>query len=211
MKDPREPLTNSKDSVPKPDANSATNVAQEAIIVGRLGAPHGLRGEVHIHSYTTPADNILNYQPWFFRKRPQGRKGSKRGSVHEGDSGWQKLAVSDLRAHKDHFLGRVQGYVEREEVALLKGMEVGVPRGQLPDLQTDEFYWRDLISAQVIDTNDVVLGKVAGLIETGAHDVLRVRPPESGQSEVLIPFVKTYILSVSTDEIRVDWDPAWLG
>ena len=118
--------------------------------------------------------------------------------------------MRDLRAHKDHFLGRIQGYVEREDIALLRGMEVGVPRGQLPDLELDEFYWRDLIGAQVVDLNNEVLGKVAGLIETGVHDVLRVRPMQEGQSEVLIPFVKTYILAVTADEIRVDWDPSWL-
>jgi len=194
-----------------PEAEEDLNSANEAIIVGRLGAPHGLRGEVHIHSYTTPAENILDYQPWFVRKRPAGRKGSKRGSVYAPSNLWRPLKVHDLRAHKEHFLGRVEGYVEREDVALLKGLEVGVPRSQLPDLQLDEFYWRDLIGTQVIATNDTVLGTVAGLIETGAHDVLRVRPAQAGQSEVLIPFVKTYVLSVSTGEIRVDWDPSWLN
>lgn len=195
---------------PMPRGQDLNDTANEAIIVGRLGAPHGLRGEVHIHSFTTPIENILDYQPWFFRKRPAGRAGSKRNSVHASDSGWQQLEVRDLRAHKDHFLGRIQGYVEREDVALLKGMEVGVPRAQLPDLELDEFYWRDLIGAQVVDTNDAVLGKVAGLIETGVHDVLRVRPAQEGLSEVLIPFVKTYVLTVTLDTIRVDWDPSWL-
>ena len=199
------------DTSPDEQDPNETEVGYEAIIVGRLGAPHGLRGEVHIHSFTTPIENILDYQPWFFRKRPAGRAGSKRNSGFASGSGWQQLEVRDVRAHTDHFLGRIQGYVEREEVALLKGREVGVPRRQLPDLELDEFYWRDLIGAQVVDTNDTVLGQVAGLLETGVHDVLRVRPPEEGQSEILIPFVKTYVLTVTMDVIRVDWDPSWLG
>jgi len=206
----KEPSISTPDGKSNPDADN-TDAASEAIIVGRLGAPHGLRGEVHIHSFTTPLDNILEYQPWFFRKRPAGREGSKRNSVHASSGGWQKLEVRDVRAHKDHFLGRIEGYAEREDVALLKGMEVGVPRSQLPDLELDEFYWRDLIGTRVVDTNDIALGTVAGLIETGVHDVLRVRPEQQGQSEVLIPFVKAYVLSVTSNEIRVDWDPSWLS
>ena len=86
-----------------------------------------------------------------------------------------------------------------------------MPRRQLPDPDDDEFYWRDLIGAQVIDQADRVLGQVAGLLETGVHDVLRVRPEASGAGEILIPFVKAYVLSVSREQIRVDWDPQWLS
>lgn len=175
-------------------------------MVGRLGAPHGVRGELHVHSYTQPADNLLDYQPWVFRRRPAGRAGSRRSRVDD----WQTLTLSDVRSHQDHFLARVDGYPEREDVATLKGMEIGVPRSQLPDPPADEFYWRDLIGARVVSVNDEELGTVAGLLETGVHDVLRVRRAEAGQSELLIPFVKSYVLSVSATELRVDWDPAWL-
>lgn len=178
----------------------------EVIVVGRLGAPHGVRGEIHIHSYTTPADNLLDYQPWVFRRRPEGRKGSRRSTVAD----WQMLVVHDVRGHQDHYLGRIEGYPEREDVATLKGMEIGVPRSQLPEPETDEFYWRDLIGARVVDANQTELGVVAGLLETGVHDVLRVRRPEAGTSEILIPFVKAYLLSVTKEVIQVDWDPAWL-
>lgn len=178
----------------------------EVIVVGRLGAPHGVRGELHVHSYTQPVENLLDYQPWVFRRRPAGRGGSRRSTK----SDWQALEIADLHTHQDHFLARVAGYPEREDVAKLKGMEIGVPRDQLPEPEGDEFYWRDLIGARVISTSDEELGVVAGLIETGAHDVLRVRRAEPGQSELLIPFVKAYVLAVSASELRVDWDPSWL-
>ena len=63
----------------------------------------------------------------------------------------------------------------------------------------------------MIDQGDRVLGQVAGLLETGVHDVLRVRPEAGGAGEILIPFVKAYVLSVSREQIRVDWDPQWLS
>ena len=91
----------------------------------------------------------------------------------------------------------------------LRGMEIGVPRSQLPELDEEEHYWRDLIGAQVVDLNEELLGTVAGLLETGVHDVLRVRRSEPGQSELLIPFVKAYVLAVTPDKLTVDWDPSW--
>jgi len=88
-------------------------------------------------------------------------------------------------------------------------MEIGVPRSQLPELPEQEHYWRDLIGAQVVSVDDVLLGTVAGLLETGVHDVLRVRRVEPGQSELLIPFVRAYVVAVTPDTLTVDWDPSW--
>ncbi len=195
-----------KPLTPPSSENDLSQRSDEVIIVGRLGAPHGVRGEIHIHSYTSPVDNILDYQPWLFRRRPAGSRRSRPAASAD----WRALRVDAVRAHQDHFLGRIDGFPEREDVAALKGMEIGVLRQQLPDPDADEFYWRDLIGARVVDTQNTRLGVVCGLLETGVHDVLRVRPDQQGQSELLIPFVKTYVLAVSVDEIKVDWDPTWL-
>jgi len=179
----------------------------EVIVVGRLGAPHGVRGELHLHSYTTPVENLLGYQPWLCRRRPTGKQAKRRTQV--GDAVWQSFEFTGLRTHQDHFLASVTGYAEREDVAKLRGMEIGVPRSQLPELPEQEHYWRDLIGAQVISLDDQLLGSVAGLLETGVHDVLRVRRTEPGQSELLIPFVRAYVVAVTPDTLTVDWDPTW--
>jgi len=178
----------------------------EVIVVGRVGAPHGVRGDVHVHSYTTPFDNLLDYQPWLCRHRPAGRSGSRRSVAAD----WQSLDFLDVRTHQDHFLARIAGIEQREDLAPLKGMEIGVPRSQLPEPEEDEFYWRDLIGSRVVNTADAELGVVAGLIETGVHDVLRIRQPTPGQSELLIPFVARHVLNVTPTQLLVDWDPEWL-
>lgn len=68
----------------------------------------------------------------------------------------------------------------------------------------DEFYWDDLIGLKVIDVDREDLGKVVGLIETGANDVLVV----SGDRERLIPYIPQVIKKVDTHNqlIEVDWD-----
>ena len=167
-------------------------------MVGRIGAPHGVRGDVHIHSYTSPPDNLLSYQPW------QCRRAKRAGS------GWQPLQCRDVRVHQDHFIAKVDGYGEREEVAQLRGYEIGVARDELPALDPEEHYWRDLMGCDVVSVRGESLGRVAGLLETGVHDVLRVQRLEPGQKEILIPFVKAYVLEVSADRLTVDWDTDWL-
>ena len=63
----------------------------------------------------------------------------------------------------------------------LKGMQVAVPRSQLPVLSKngeDGYYWSDLIGLEVVNLQGEELGKVTGLLETGANDVLQVQELE---------------------------------
>ncbi|MGE5386497.1 MAG: ribosome maturation factor RimM, partial [Betaproteobacteria bacterium] len=91
----------------------------------------------------------------------------------------------------------------------LRGMLVGAPREALPETDADEYYWADLIGLQVINASGESLGQVAGLIETGANDVLRV-VSESGE-ERLLPFVAQVVLEVEKENglIRVEWGSDW--
>jgi 16S rRNA processing protein RimM len=79
----------------------------------------------------------------------------------------------------------------------------------LPKTDEDEFYWADLIGLEVINTNGEHLGKVEGLIETGANAVLRVVGHEG--AERLLPFVAAVVLAVEKEagQIRVEWGSDW--
>ncbi len=98
---------------------------------------------------------------------------------------------------------------DRTAAEALKGVLVGAPREALPTTDDDEFYWGDLIGLGVVNTADEKLGKVAGLIETGANDVLRV-VGEDG-TERLLPFVAAVVLAVEKEAgpIRVEWGSDW--
>jgi 16S rRNA processing protein RimM len=86
---------------------------------------------------------------------------------------------------------------------------VGVPRAALPATAKDEYYWADLIGLDVVNTRDQLLGRVLGLIETSANDVLRIA--NEGDDERLLPFVASVVLDVNLGarRIRVDWDIDW--
>lgn len=160
------------------------------IVVGKIGAPHGIKGWVKIHSYTEEPLKILDYSPWFIK---QG-----------GD--WQTVEVLDARPHGRVIVASLQGNDSRDQAEQMKNIEIAVQRQQLPAPATGEYYWVDLIGLQVINTRNEKLGIVDRLMETGANDVLVVR--EQGV-ERLIPYVPNeFVLEVNLDEgfIQVDWD-----
>jgi 16S rRNA processing protein RimM len=96
------------------------------------------------------------------------------------------------------------GCNDRNCASDLIGCDIGIFRADLPDLTTDGFYWADIIGLEVINLQDELLGRVTGVLETGANDVLEV----SGDKDYLIPFVQNvHIIEVSLVRscIRVDW------
>ncbi len=77
-----------------------------------------------------------------------------------------------------------------------------------PKIGEDGYYWSDLIGLEVVNLQGEELGKVvAGLLETGANDVLQVQNSKEGGSERLIPFISEIIVKVDlkAGRMTVDW------
>ncbi len=118
---------------------------------------------------------------------------------------WQEAEPIEGRAHGKGVVARLADCTDRDQAQLLMGCEIGIRRDQLPALAPGEYYWKDLIGLQVVNTEGDEFGSVQQLLETGANDVLVVQ----GERERLIPFVmKQVIVEVDLDQgrIRVDWD-----
>lgn len=128
--------------------------------------------------------------------------------AREGEP-WREVKLKGLKVHGDGVVVLLDGIADRTDAETMKGVLVGAPRDALPATDEDEFYWGDLIGLEVVNTADEKLGKVAGLIETGANDVLRVVGEEG--SERLLPFVSAVVLSVDVKAglIRVEWGSDW--
>lgn len=164
------------------------------VVLGRLADPYGVRGWIRLHAY---ADDPLAWSAmpaWWI-----GREGGP----------WREVALNGCKAHGEGLVVLLDGALDRTAAEALKGLLVAAPRERLPDPGTDEFYWGDLIGLEVLNAAEVRLGKVAGLIETGANDVLRVVADDG--TERLLPFVDAVVLSVDREAgtIRVDWESDW--
>ena len=96
---------------------------------------------------------------------------------------------------------------DRTAAEALQGARIFVSRASFPTPDEGEFYWVDLIGLTVRNREEADLGQVVGLLETGPHCVLRVRPADAGDEELLIPFVTAYVDQVDLPGRRlwVDW------
>ena len=162
--------------------------------MGRILAPHGVRGWIKVQPVSETPESLLDYAAWWIRPA--------------SESEWRERRRTAARMHSGLVLASLAGVTTREDALLLRGAEVGVPRAALPRPGKNEIYWIDLQGLEVINREGVSLGTIAEVVAHGAHPLLRVAPP-AGQSreDRLIPYVTAIVDRVDLDarRIEVDW------
>lgn len=168
------------------------------IILGRIVAPFGVKGWLKVQPLGDDQLAWADMAEWWVSRKDDAP-----------DEAWTAHELVDCREHGNVLVAQFADVNDRDAAEAMKGLFVGAPRDALPATGEDEFYWADLTGLAVVNTAGESLGTVAGLISTGAHDVLRV--VEGEEAERLIPFVKAYVLDVDMPgrTIRVDWQKDW--
>src|SRR3981189_2712513 len=147
---------------------------RERICVARIGAAHGVRGEVKFWSFTADPAAGAGYGPF---ETADGRL----------------VEIETLRPAKEFFVARLKGVADRDAAERLRNVELFVPRERLPDTaESDEFYHADLIGLAVVDAAGGALGTVAALTNFAARDILEVRPA-AGRDTVMLPFTQSVV------------------
>lgn len=137
------------------------------VCLGQIGAPHGVRGEVRLRSFTAEPEAIAAYGPL---QTEDGRA----------------IAIESLRPAKDHFVATLSGIQDRDAAAQLANAKLYVPRERLPRLaDPEEFYHSDLIGLAVVDRGGQRLGSVVAIHNFGAGDLLELRLDTSSKTELL--------------------------
>lgn len=162
---------------------------EDLVPMGRISGLYGVKGWVKVFSYTDPREAILDFDRWWLNK----------------SGSWQPVAVSDGRRHGKAVIASLGDCHDRDAAAGLLDVDIAVPRSALPEPAENSFYWADLEGLGVVNTKGETLGRVAYLLETGAHDVMVVQ----GDTERLIPFVlhdTVREVDLGKGLITVDWD-----
>lgn len=173
--------------------------ASDTLIVGKIGAPYGVKGWFKVTSYTDIDDGIFDYHPWILRP---GRDE-------------KEFEVEQWKPHNKGLVAKFVGVDDREAIDALKNLDIHIHQASLPELEDGEFYWRDLIGMKVVNENGYDFGKVDQLFETGANDVMQVKANMNdafGQKERMIPVLFDDVIKQVDQEnktITVDWDPAF--
>lgn len=141
----------------------------DRVIVGRVGRPHGLRGEVTVVPET---DDSGRFSP-----------GSTLLAGEDRD-----LTVESAVPYRDRgLLVRFAGVDSREEAEALRGTLLQVDRSQRRRLDEGEFWSDDLVGLAAVDPGGAVLGTVSAVEFGPGQDRLVVNTPSG--VEVLVPFV----------------------
>lgn len=182
----------------------------DAIEVGRIVDAWGLKGWLKVQPFAADPQALFSSRRWFLL--PSEKIGPLRPTA--GTPAIPSLLkITQAKDHGDVVVALAQEVPDRSAAEALRGARVFIGRASFPTPDADEFYWVDLIGLTVVNREGARMGTVAGLIDTGPHSVLRVAPQplgdggDSQEAERLIPFVASYVDSVSLTErlIRVDW------
>ena len=150
----------------------------EKILLGRIGAAHGIKGEVRIATHTEEPENIAGYGP-LATNRPG-----------------LTITITKVRRQKNVVVATIEGVSDRTAAERLNGIELYVDRDRLPDPDDeDDFYHADLIGLEARIDNGTVIGTVAAIHNHGAGDIIEIRDEQSGDS-FLYPFTRTVVPEV---------------
>lgn len=158
------------------------NPVQMAVI----GAPHGVRGEVRVKTFTADPLALGDY-----------------GSL--SDEKGQTYTVAALRPAKNVLVARFREIDSREKAEAATGAALYVDRSMLPeDLEEDEFYHADLIDLAVRDEADNEIGKVTAMHDFGGGDIIELAL--HGRRSAMVPFTLAAVPEIAIAEgfIRVD-------
>jgi 16S rRNA processing protein RimM len=156
--------------------------------LGRVGAPWGVKGWIHVDSYTDPPDGILEYRQWTLR-------------LGSGERITRELVEG--RPHSDRLVARLEGIEDRDRAAALNGAVIEVERAELPPTGEREYYQAALLGLVVRNLEGPELGRVGYFVDTPTGPMMVVK----GEREYWIPAVPKHLRKVdlAAGLILVDW------
>jgi len=120
----------------------------------------------------------------------------------------KKLILKSFKYGAKDLLIKILGIDSPEDANQYVNCDVAIKHEQLPALNKGEYYWRDLIGLKVLNQNEVELGVVSEIIETGANDVFVVTGNGESETRVLVPYIMDiYVkrIDLITQTIHIDW------
>ena len=157
----------------------------DRIRVARIGAAHGVRGEVRLWSFTEDPLAVTQYGPL------------------ETKDGTRRFEIEGARPGKGFLVARLAGVRDRTMAETLRNIDLFVPRDRLPPIEeTDTFYHADLIGLLAITEHGAAIGTITAIHNFGAGDLIEIEPAAGG-STVLLPFTEDVVPRIDLEAGRV--------
>ena len=153
---------------------SVPDASNERIVIGRVGAAHGIRGELRVIPLTDFPERFA--------------------ALREVMVGDELLHIESVKPQGKNFLMRFREYAVREDAQKLTGRHLTVARAEAAPLDEGEYYVFDIVGLTVYDEEDNELGTVENVLRTGSNDVYAVRAADG--REILIPALRAVVLAI---------------
>jgi 16S rRNA processing protein RimM len=157
------------------------------IIVGRVRRPHGIRGEVRVEILTDYPERLVQRDSLYLA-HPQSPDNVER------------YPLESVRPHKGILLIKLGGCDDRDAAEELRGMLVQIPLEEAVPLEEGEYYYFQLMGMDVETEAGEWLGRVADVVEGGAHDVYIIHGP---RGEILLPAIEDVILELDIEREKM--------
>jgi 16S rRNA processing protein RimM len=150
---------------------------RDRILLGRIAGAHGIRGEVIIHAFTDPPENVAAYGPL------------------SNEAGARTFKIAIVHVTAKGVVARLEGVSDRTAAEALRGVDLYVDRDRLPAAADGEFYHADLIGMAAVDAAGQRIGEIVAVQNFGAGDLLEIRSRRAATE--LIPFTDAHVPEVT--------------
>ncbi len=154
------------------------------VVIGKIVAPFGLRGEVKVVPFTDFPDRFEELGEVY---------------VGSGDAG-EVRRIRRARLHKGSVLTKFEGIEDATAAESLRGLEVRIRESDLAPLEEGSYYVHDLIGLDVLTTGGESLGTLKEVLSGPANDVFVT-------DRAMIPAVKEFVKSVDLRKRQIIVEP----
>jgi 16S rRNA processing protein RimM len=166
------------------------------VVVGRIGRPHGVKGEVSVEVRTDEPGRRFADGAVLATRTPSG-------SPARGPGRPATLTVRSTRWHQSRLLVTFAELGDRTAAEAVRGLTLAtdVDAAEVPE-DPEEFYDHQLVGLAVVTTDATPVGEVTEVLHGAGQDLLAVRTPEG--REVLVPFVSALVPVVDVRNGRIE-------
>ncbi|HHU53545.1 MAG TPA: 16S rRNA processing protein RimM [Clostridiaceae bacterium] len=160
----------------------------ERFVIGRIGKPRGLKGELRVFPLTDEIERFQNLKSCYLEDQQENILA--------------ELQIAKCRIVHDQVSIIFKNYDTRDLAEKLKNQFISVARSEAIVLSEDEYFVADLIGCEVYDQNKGYLGIVSQIQKNSANDVVIVC--KSGEKDLLYPNLRNIVQQVDLAQGRID-------
>ena len=153
--------------------------ASPMVCVAQIATAHGVRGALKLRCFTEAPENVLAYGPLC------------------DEQGRELFEIRVIGQTPGGLIVQAEGVTDRDAAEALRGLRLYVPRDRLPEPEEGEFYHEDLAGLVAMDEGGQPVGRVVGVFNFGAGDVIEVELAQ-GRRE-MVPFTHEAVPDVDID------------